>query len=112
MMERNLPEQCGRDVLAVFKSNRVAAGESLRFPLIRNGFVTTGRRFSDLSDGIYFLMQHGHLRRGRGIEDFEAYYLTDSGAQVIAGEISITADMPLQEQAAAAPDASAAVGQG
>ena len=42
MMERNLPEQCGRDVLAVFKSNRVAAGESLRFPLIRNGFVTTG----------------------------------------------------------------------
>ena len=57
-------------------------------------------------------MQYGHLRRGRGIEDFEAYYLTDSGAQVIAGEISITADMPLQEQAAAAPDASAAVGQG
>jgi hypothetical protein len=97
-MERNLPEQCGRDVLAVFKSNRVAAVSRCVFPSSGTASLRPVRRFSDLSDGIYFLIQHGHLTRG--VNDFEAYHLTDSGAQVIAGQISLAVKIPAQAQAA------------
>ena len=94
-MERRLPEQCGRGVLAVYRSNRVGASQALRYSAIRLGFVTPGQRFSDLSDGIDFLMRYGYL--SRGMPDPEGYYLTDSGAQAIAGRIELAVGAPAGE---------------
>ena len=82
-MNRKLPEDSGRAVLAIFRSNSIRANQALPFHWICDAFVNKDRPISDLSEGICFLIHHGCLRRG--LTDEDAFYLTELGTALIVG---------------------------
>jgi len=84
-MSRRLPEDSGRVVLGIFRSNSIRAYQPMRFASIRAAFLRSDRGLADLSDGICFLINHGCLRRGAGAQDADAYYLTELGTALIVG---------------------------
>jgi hypothetical protein len=80
-MSLRLPEDSGRVVLAIFRSQAIGANEAMRFRSIRDAFIKKDRSFSELAEGLCFLIHHGCLRRGA--IDQDAYYLTDLGTALI-----------------------------
>jgi len=75
-------EQVGMTILAIFGKYKVRPGEMLKLGVIRDNIERyDGFRIEDVSRGVKWLLDNGHIEQGR--EKGDMLFLTQSGFDLI-----------------------------